>query len=180
MVSTSYVPPSISITMPTYKPYGPFVVPTANGQRAKYIEAKKLREFWNAHEEVGDRRGCYVFGIRTGRGITPMYVGKATRQFRSEVFTPHKMAKYQRALSDCGKGTPVLFFLSAPARKGAPNLKAIHELEEFLIQTAVSRNEDLLNVKGTKRATWSIAGIVRSPVGKPSSSARQLRRALGL
>ena len=166
--------------MPTYQPRGPYVVPTANGQRAKYVDQRKLREFWTDNADIANRRGCYIFGIRTGRGTTPLYIGKATKQFRTEVFTPHKMEKYQRALSDCTKGTPVLYFVAAPTGKGAPNLKAIHELEEFLIQTAVARNADLLNVKGTKRAQWAIAGVVRGGVGKPSASAKQLRATLGL
>lgn len=70
--------------------------------------------------------------------------------------------------------------MAAATGKGAPNLKALGELEDFLIQTAVTRNPNLLNVKGTKRANWSIAGIVRSGVGKPSEAAQELRRTLGL
>jgi hypothetical protein len=31
-----------------------------------------------AHDLAGER-GCYVFAIKTGRGMEPIYVGKATK-----------------------------------------------------------------------------------------------------
>jgi hypothetical protein len=74
----------------------------------------------------------------------------------------------------------VLYFLCAPSGRGALNRTAVYELEDFLIQTAVSRNSDLLNVRGTKRQDWAIAGVVRSGVGKPSKGARSLKSLLGL
>jgi hypothetical protein len=61
-----------------------------------------------------DKRGCYVFGIRAGKGFTPAYAGKATKKFKNEVFGHHKLAKYQRYLADVAKGTPVLFFVISP------------------------------------------------------------------
>jgi len=59
-------------------------------------------------------------------------------------------------------------------------MKAIRELEEYLIQSAVTRNPDLLNVQGTERANWGIAGVIRGPGGKPSQAARALKTTLGL
>ena len=112
--------------------------------------------------------------------MTPLYVGKATRNFKQEVFTSHKLAKYQQTLADYVKGTPVLFFLSLLASRGAPNRKTIGELEDFLIQTAVSENPDLLNVRNTRRADWEITGVVRSGVGRPSKAARAFKRCMGL
>jgi hypothetical protein len=50
----------------------------------------------------------------------------------------------------------------------------IRELENFLIQTAVAINPDLLNVQGTKATQWSIHGVVRSAKGAPSQSAIRL------
>jgi len=107
-------------------------------------------------------------------------VGRATRSFKQEVFTPHKLEKYQRCLADFNRCTPVLYFLCAPDGRGALNRSAVAELEEFLIQTAVKRNPDLLNVRGTKRQDWAIAGVVRSGVGKPSKAARSFSKILGL
>ena len=166
--------------MPTFEVHGPFRVPTYNGKAAKIVDSEKLPAFWQGSGDLGGRRGCYVFAIRASKGIRPHYVGRATKTFKQEVFAPHKLEKYQRCLADIGKGTPVLFFLAPGAKKGKPNIKAIRELEDYLIQSAVTRNPDLLNVQGTDRANWGIAGVIRGPGGKPSDSARALKTTLGL
>ncbi len=57
---------------------------------------------------------------------------------------------------------------------------AISDLETFLIDVAVAKNPDLLNVKGTRRAEWSITGVVRAKKGKPSESATTFKAALGI
>src|SRR5437867_2266973 len=159
---------------------GPIEVPFYQGKAAKTISSDEATAFWMANPRFASRRGCYVFAIRAGGGITPLYVGKATRSLKQEVFTPDKLAKYQRGLADYLKGTPVLFFLLHPVSVGAPNRALIGELEDFLIQTAVSRNPELLNVQGTKKAEFNITGVFRSGVGKPSNDAKALRSALGL
>jgi hypothetical protein len=166
--------------MPSFQVSGPLKVPTYNGKAAKIVDSERLGEFWDSTGDMGKRRGCYVFAIRASKGIRPIYVGRATKTLKQEVFTPHKLEKYQRCLADVGKGTPVLFFLTSPVAKGKPNIKAIKELEEFLIQSAVSRNPDLLNVKGTERERWAIEGVVRGSPGKPSKAAIALKQLLGL
>jgi len=67
-----------------------------------------------------------------------------------------------------------------PSLKGKPNVRVIKRAEDFLIQTAVSRNPDLLNVKGTELEDWGIAGVLRGGKGKPSTAARALKKTLGL
>jgi hypothetical protein len=164
----------------TFEVKGPLKVPTYDGKAAKIVDSENLSAFWEATGELSGRRGCYLFGIRASKGIRPVYVGRATKTFKQEVFTPHKLEKYQRCLADIAKGTPVLFFLMPQTRKGKPNLRVIRELEEYLIQTAVSRNPNLLNVQGTERASWGIAGVIRGSVGKPSQAAQAFKKALGL
>ena len=159
---------------------GPFEVPFYQGKAAKAISAQEGREFWDGDAELTARRGCYVFAIRAGGGITPLYVGKATTSFRKEVFTNDKLAKYQRGLADYMKGTPVLFLVMAPQTKGAPNKAVITELEDFLIQTAVSVNPDLLNIRGKKSAEFGITGVFRSGVGMPSKAARAFKNCMSL
>ena len=166
--------------MSAFATYGPFEMPVYQGKAGRTVTGDQASEFWARHAAYAERRGCYIFGIRTGGGITALYVGKATKGFKQEVFQPHKLTKYHQGLADYVKGTPVLIFLTSPPSKGAINVKEIGELEEFLIQTAVSKNPDLLNVRGTKRADWSITGILRSGVGKPSKAARTLKQALRL
>jgi len=166
--------------VPTFEVNGPYKVPTYNGRAAKIVDSERLREFWEGTGDVGKRRGCYVFAVRASKGIRPIYAGRATKSLKQEVFTPHKLEKYQRCLADIGKGTPVLFFLTLPAGRGKPNIRAIRELEAFLIQSAVSKNPNLLNVQGTEREKWGIQGVIRGTAKKPSAAARQLKTTLGI
>ena len=115
-----------------------------------------------------------MFGIRASKGYKPAYVGKATKTFKQEVFSHHKLTRYQQYLADVGKGTPVIFFVIAPKRRGAPNSRHIGQLEDFLIQAGVAANPAFLNVRGTKVEEWGIAGVLRSGKGKRSESASEL------
>lgn len=167
--------------MPTlFTVIGPCEVPVYQGKAGRTITDENVREFWAANPELESRRGCYVFGVRAGKGLTPAYVGKATKSLRQEVFAHHKLTRYQQFLVDYRKGTPVLFFLLAPQRKGAPNSAHIGELEDFLIQTGLAANPDLLNIKGTKAEEWGISGVLRGGKGKPSNSAQLFRRLMNL
>ena len=159
---------------------GPLRVPFTQGKAAKMISSAEAGEFWEHQPHLCDRRGCYIFAVRAGGGLTPTYVGKATKTFRQEVFTADKLAKYQRTLADYLKGTPVLFFIVSEQKMGKPNLKIIRELEDYLIQTALSANEKLINIAGTYRADFLISGVLRSGAGKPSKAAGDLRKCLKL
>jgi hypothetical protein len=167
-------------TMTKFTVHGPFVIPMYKGPGGRTITARQGLEFFQSHKTLASAKGCYVFGMRAGGGITPVYVGKATKGFGKECFTSHKLQKYQQCLVDYGKGTPVLFFVVAPPRRGALNTKCVTEIERFLIQTAVAANEDLLNVQGTAAAEWAIKGVLRSGVGRPSRAATLMRRMMDL
>jgi len=158
---------------------GPFRVPFDEGKAAKVVAARHGVTFWKAHLSVATRRGCYVFGIRAGGGATPWYVGKATKSFKQETFTPHKLSKYAEALANSLKGTPIMYLIAVEKRKGPVPKASIDEVEEFLIQVGVAANPELLNVKGTKKATWSIRGVVRTK-GKPSKAASDFKRIMKL
>ncbi len=164
----------------SYEPLGPYEVPTYAGKAAKILDTERIREFWFSTKGIATRRGCYVFAVRAAKGYRPIYVGKATRNFQQEVFAPHKVANYQRCLADLRAGTPVLFFIVAPSAKGKPNLTAIGDLEDFLIQAGVSRNPELLNVRGTKKQGWAIRGVIRGGQGKSTQHAREFKRVMGL
>lgn len=153
--------------------HGPFKVPVYQGKAGRVIGAEEGREFFAERSHFSKRRGCYVFGIR-GRGLTPWYVGKATKGFKQECFEPHKLEKYDRCLADCRKGTPVLWLLTQPPTK--PNYKAMGKLEDFLIQAGVAANPKLLNVQGAGRPKWEIKGILRGGKGRPSKDAKSFRR----
>src|SRR5207245_4144515 len=104
-----------------------------------------------------------------------------TPAYESKCFTPDKALKYTIGLSKYEKGTPVLFFVTSPkGGRGRPNAKLIGDLEDFLIQNAKSRNEDLVNKIGANEANWSIRGVLRSTSqGQPPKPAREIRRMMG-
>ena len=159
---------------------GPLAIPFQQGKASKIVSSAEAASFWEEHPSLADRRGCYVFAIRAGRGITPAYVGRATKTFRQEVFARDKIAKYQHVLAEYRRGTPVIFLLAAPQGRGKPNVSIVRELESFLIQSALSVNADLVNVHGTKRAQFSIAGVLRGGKGKPSHAARIFKTSMAL
>lgn len=154
---------------------GPLKVPFYQGKAGRTITDENVHSFWETNTDIGSRRGCYVFGIRAGKGWTPGYVGRA-KSFKQEVFAHHKLTRYQQFLVEYAKGTPVLFFVTLPKKKGAPNASHIRELEEFLIQAGLAANPNLLNIKGTKTEEWGIAGVLRGGKGKPSFGASQFRQ----
>src|ERR1019366_3224895 len=93
-----------------FQPYGPFPVKRSDGHIDRSKEAK--RAFWdmaNKNKEclnVASGCGCYVFAIRTRRGVIPWYVGKAERQgFEMEIFTNHKLLLYNEALKQQRRAT---------------------------------------------------------------------------
>ncbi|MBZ0226633.1 MAG: hypothetical protein K8F51_11785 [Comamonas sp.] len=106
-------------------------------------------------------------------------MGKATKSFGQECFTSHKLGKCNQILADYTKGSLVLFLFESPQGKKAPTYQ-IDLLENFLIQSALSVNDELLNIKKTKQESWSIRGLVRSSAGKPSKPAKAAASMLGL
>lgn len=158
---------------------GPHLVPVYHGKVARIVRAEEGDAFFKTHPSLKARTGCYVFAMRSGGGITPLYVGKATKSFGQECFTAHKLGKCNQILADYAKGSLVLFLFESPQGKKAPSYQ-IDLLENFLIQSALSVNDELLNIKKTKQESWSIRGIIRSNSGKPSKSAKTASSMLGL
>lgn len=164
----------------TFSVVGPRNVPVYQGRAGRTITDDNVHAFWKDNTDLATRRGCYVFGIRAGKGWTLAYVGKATKSFKQEVFQHHKLTRYQQFLADYRKGTPILFFVIAPVKQGAPNSVHIGELEEFLIQTGLAANPELLNIKGTKAEEWGIGGVLRGGKGNQSKSARDFKKIMKL
>ena len=157
---------------------GPHEVPfVAVKRRGRRIDRSRLDDFWAEAGELCDARGCYIVGVRAGRGLTPLYIGKSSRGFRHDLFATANIRKYDQALAGYGRGTPVILFLVQSGRDR--ETQSISELERFLIQTASIRNPQLLNVKGVRRQEWGIAGVYRSP-GRQSEAAKVFAAMLDL
>ena len=144
----------------------------------RQVSAANGKAFWAVHTGIATQAGCYVFAFKASKGYKPVYAGKATKSFKQEVFTPHKLNHFNTGLGHQKKGTPVLFFVCLNKTSGAVSESAIDEAETYLIQAGLAANADLLNDKKTKVATWSINGIVRSKAGKPSAAACELRKCI--
>lgn len=150
-------------------------------------EAK--RAFWtnvcNEDRSLPSACGCYLYAIQAGKGITPWYVGMANRQsFQKECFASHKIVIYSQVAAS-GKGTPVLFLLAKrthgrrAVRPSAKGHADICFLETFLIASAIAKNPRLKNVQMTKMLrNTKVPGLLNSPIGQPSASVAQLKRAL--
>jgi hypothetical protein len=159
---------------------GPFEVPLVKNKR---LVKPGCPEFWSKPEvdELANQRGCYVFAMRAGRGITPIYVGKATKNFKQECFAVQKIAyHYGPALLEYKRGRPVLFLVVLERTKGKVNKRAIAKVEFFLIQNAMKKNPELSNIKGKREEHWSIGGVIRSGRGKVAAEAKAFKAAMGL
>ena len=120
--------------------------------------------------------GCYIFGLRTGGGLTPIYVGKSSTGFKRECFQHDKLTHYNEALV-MHSGTPVMFFVVKDSGPEATIETCLDQVENYLIQLAVQRNPKLANVK---KVEWSISGVFRAGSGHPSASATAFRQMLGI
>lgn len=156
--------------MASFTVHGPFKI---THEKRKGGRTLIFDDFWGEGAEAGHlekKRGCYVFAIRAGGGLKPIYVGKATKTFKQETFNPSNRNKYNAGFSEYARGTPVMYFVVHPEQKGPANGKHIAEIEDFLIQAGIAKNPNLQNVRGTQRPGWSIKGVIRSGVGKRSKS----------
>jgi hypothetical protein len=165
--------------------YGKFSV-ARNGHLVSRSKQHK-REFWEAVEEcepgLSDACGCYVFLIR-GRA---WYVGMAEKQtFKQECFALHKITQYNEALARVN-GKPSMVFLpkvtpggrfASPTQRGHSDVRM---LENLLIGSALRRNPDLQNVKGTRLLReMNVPGFLNSRQGQGRANAVQsFRRAVG-
>ena len=100
----------------TFEVLGPYEIPMPDDSRV--ITRDEGQAFFRAHPHIRNRRGAYVFGLRSGGGMTPVYVGEATRTYDQECFTNDKLLKYAIGMARYEKGTPILFLVASPLGKG--------------------------------------------------------------
>ncbi len=166
--------------MTEFIPHGPLEIPVHKAASARIIGQQEGRSFFEIYSDLAERCGCYVFAIRNGSGFKVWYVGKATKTFKQECFSHHKLTRYHEVLANITRGTPVMFFLEAVSSAKVARTEHISQLEKLLIQQAVRANPELMNIKSTKVEQWQIQGIVRSPGNRLSKSGRQLKSVLGM
>ncbi|HEY7315542.1 MAG TPA: hypothetical protein VH643_39805 [Gemmataceae bacterium] len=155
---------------------GPLVVRPLQGIHGRMIEKSAIERFWEENPDLADEVGCYIFGMRSGGGLTPIYVGQSTTGFKHECFQHHKLTHYNEALVT-RNGTPIMFFVVKDAGPQSILETCLDQVEHYLIQLAVQHNPDLANVK---RVEWSIPGVFHAEPGHPTASAMALRQILGI
>lgn len=161
--------------------HGPFKVPIEPNKRGKMV-AMDLSAFWTLVGEIRGRKGVYLFGMRAGKGITPIYVGKTAKQtFEDEAFTPSKRANhYNPALLSYARCSPVMFFVVHPKTKGKTNAKLIDAIESFFIDVASNKNPNLSNERKKPDHRWRVRGVVRGRAGEASATTSAFKKAVGL
>ncbi len=148
-----------------------------------HITDETIAAFWKepVAVEMAGKQGCYIFALQAAKGFTPWYVGKATKTFKQEVFHSEKLKKYNKLLWDGKKGSPVMVFVALPGNLKKIPVGVINDMEKFLIQSTVLKNENALNTHHTKNLPeWSIKGVLRSGQGKPSVQSRKFKTMMGL
>ena len=96
--------------MVTFEVHGPFEITHEIHPGGRVLA---FDDFW--HEDspasyLANERGCYVFAMRTGGGLQPIYVGKAVKTtFKNETFNAGNKHKYHNGYSEYAKGTPLMF-----------------------------------------------------------------------
>ena len=170
-----------------YWVYGPFDIPRI-ADRSE-VDRAWLKWFWDDVDArvsgLAMASGCYVFGMRAGKGATPWYVGQAKVSFKQECFTPHKLDHYNSVIG-FWTGTPFLFLVAraTPVRGNFKNRLGRREadwVENMLIRQCLVANKSLLNVSGTLFAKEVVVpGVFRPGSGRRSSEVKAFRRMLNL
>lgn len=139
------------------------------------------KQFFTGEAEMyRGKIGCYIFSLRTGRGVMPYYVGKTKRSFEQEIFHLHKLSDHYLSVVERHKGTPMMTFVVCENRRGRKPDSIISDLEKYLIKWALERNPKLSNKKGLPKTRWIIKGVIGNGPGKPNKAARMFKELLGI
>lgn len=144
--------------------------------------------FWkNAEQEVPGikgAKGAYIFALRRSKGFMPFYVGKTNNKFGKEAFHAHKVDIYNTCVND-KHGTPIILFIAARTETGKfskeDNDRLFQWLETYLINLAIKRNKNLLNISKTSFMTDThIPSLLNSKKGTDTDDSRTLKRVLSV
>jgi hypothetical protein len=153
---------------------------------------KKLKEDLEEWDEgLSEACGCYVFGIRAGKGIRPFYVGQALkRSIVNEALNPSNLLKYNKVLARRGAGAPVIFVLpwltpnyGRYKRRTKVNRQSstLDFLEDWLIGIALQRNGNLINNRKTRLLRRvHVTGVFNPQHGESTWEAQRFNAMMGL
>lgn len=156
-----------------------FEVPLESG---RLLNGKTCCEMFFVGEAAKYRRkkGCYIFALRNGGGITPYYVGKTTKSFEDESFAPHKISHHYQPTVTRNQGTPVMTFIAIESSRGRTPDSTIGAVEKYLIQAAYAKNPRLSNIQNLPKEWWVIDGVMNASRGQPTKIISEFRAMMGI
>ncbi len=163
-------------------------VPVVQEVAGQYIHRTEARDnVCNLHSTFTNRHGCYVFGIKTRKGVVPVYVGcTGKRTLGFEAFTSHKRAALAEALA-CYPDAKL--FVAFVISDGTEKESDIKEIESVLIRAARKKNPSIRNEtdpsvpqneKNGIAYDWYIDGVTNGGRGRRSENAQAFRDMLGI
>jgi hypothetical protein len=159
-----------------FKVLGPYRLRVSKQKFGRCIEEATFKDFWLNHSGLAKQKGCYVFTMSK----RPFYVGKATKNFRQEVFNLKNVNTYQSVLRSV-HGKPCLYMVVLSDHKGKTPSSIISQVEKLLIGLAHEANPDLKNVHHkNKEDRFVIGGVYNSGRGKRPKEAKAFRSVLNL
>jgi hypothetical protein len=142
--------------------HGPFTLHQKRHGRGYRIVYSAFWKNGGQPKSLGSKKGVYVFGIRAGKGMTPIYVGRATgTTFKTECFNRPNRRKYRNGLQSYKRCTPVVLLIVHPEQRGRLNRRAIDEIETFFVQLCAEKNGKLQNLRKRDVPKWGITGVIR-------------------
>ena len=160
--------------MPNFKISEPIDIPIRkNTKGGRSVDRMKFKELVREESEAFDKAGCYVFSTKSSRGSMPFYVGKNPARISARITGGKQLEILNRILAGIKKGRLQVWTLTQSGR-GPRSRKSMDEIEATLIQVALRKNPDLLNVQQAKGDNWTIDGL-QPARGRQPAKARQFR-----
>ena len=140
--------------------------------------------FWSEGSKanhLADERGCYVFAVKTGRGLEPIYVGKATKTFKQETFNPANKHKYHDGFSEYAKGLPLMFFVVHPDQKARQTKSRSKRSNSSSFRLVLLRTPDFKMYEGRTAPNGVFVGLFAAAgKGKRTKAEGAFRRVFDL
>lgn len=148
-----------------------------------------IQEIKTRHKSYTSCYGCYVFSVKVGRGVAPIYVGSATRQtLGKEAFNDRNLRKCERYIRQYKRPVAYITFIApndkvdsgAKTRRGNCPKKTIQKLEKVLTAVAFRRNRTLINTQNRGLQDFFIHGALNCNPGRPRAEVADFKDMLGL
>ena len=99
--------------------------------------------------DLPDEPGIYIFGRRHGASFEALYIGKAT-SLKDRVWTQFKNLPLMRHVEKAKNGERILVVGLFKALQGQQSDNCLPIIERALIRHFLERDDDLVNVHGTR------------------------------